>query len=92
MRLIAACKKFWKTVVYMRSKRVMQIRKLYLCKKRDSLYEKQNGLKGQNRRLKSCWNDKRCVAWRLCSTFFVVNCVRICYTQGKKLKFCGGVQ
>lgn len=36
-----------------------------LCKERNSLYEKQNDLKGQKQKIEKSWNDKKCGAWRL---------------------------
>lgn len=31
-----------------------------LCKERHSFYEKQNDLKDRKKKLRNCWNDKKC--------------------------------
>ena len=51
--------------------RVQLERMKELCKKRNSLYEKQNELKGQKFKIENYYSDKKCASRRLsCPMFF----------------------
>ena len=41
------------------------------CKEHNSLYEKQNDLKGQKYKIKNRWSDKKHMTWRLLCPIFL---------------------